>query len=226
MDREVNLLIKNIEDLKTTQKASMTFYSGFLSGSEIVVVKSGVGKVNAAACTQALIDTFKPTAILCIGVAGALREELSINDTVVSKDVIQHDVDSSCFGYEVGEISNMGIKSFKGSTKLINIAKKVHKKKFNKEKIFVGTILSGDQFICNKEKVTYLRKTFGGYCVEMEGAAIGHVCYLNDVPFLVIRSISDKADGTAVDDYETFVIQTAKKSYKLVEGILRELSIN
>lgn len=223
MDREIDLFIEKLEDVQIYSKAHMDFFCGNFQGERLVAVKSGVGKVNAACCTQILIDKYKPKAIFCTGVAGALREDLDFNDTVISRDVVQYDVDASCFGHEPGEIPNLGIKAFKASNELIEIARSAHQQIFKNNRIVIGRILTGDQFISSPEKSHIIRTKFNGDCVEMEGGAIGQVCYLNDIPFLIIRSISDKADGTAVHDYKTFVDESAKKSFKLISSMIKML---
>lgn len=223
MDREVALFIKNLEQMSVMTKASMTFYSGVLYGKKVAVVKCGVGKVNAAVCTQILIDNYKPEIVICTGVAGALRDDMNFGDTVVSSDVVQYDVDATSFGHELGEIPNLGIKFFKSCPELIDMAVKIHENSFKESKVFVGRVLTGDQFVCSKQKAGFLRQTFDGFCVEMEGGSIGQVCYLNDTPFLIIRSISDRADGTATGDYTIFADETARKSFHIVAGMVKLL---
>jgi len=141
---------------------------------------------------------------------------------VISRDVVQYDVDASTFGHEPGEIPNLGIKAFNASRDLAEKALKVHKCLFPDKKAILGRVLTGDQFISSHEKAKLLVETFDGACVEMEGAAIGHVCYLNSIPFLVIRSISDKADGEAVKDYKAFADEVANKSYKLLSEMIKD----
>lgn len=226
MDREVELFIKNISEPEIMNRASMTFYKGVLKGQKVVVVKSGVGKVNAAICTQILIDYYKPDAVFCTGIAGSLREDLYVGDTVISEDVVQYDVDGTVFGHELGEIPNLGVKNFMASSELIERAVNAHKKLFKDKKVIAGRILTGDQFISSKEKADYLKNVFNGDCVEMEGGAVGQTCFLNKTPFLIIRSISDNADGKAKIDYDVFADETAKKSYKLITGILESLKNN
>nr|WP_148866992.1 5'-methylthioadenosine/adenosylhomocysteine nucleosidase [Thermosediminibacter litoriperuensis] len=220
LDREIALFCEKLQDKKTMTKASITFFSGTLKGKDTVVVKSGVGKVNAAVCTQVMIDYFAPSAIICTGVAGALREDLDIGDIVISSDVVQHDVDGTAFGHELGEIPNLGVKVFSADATLAGIAREVARKLVKGRRVLTGRILTGDQFITSEEKVKFLRSFFDGACVEMEGGAIGQVCYLNKVPFLIIRSISDRADGKAVSVYETFADEAARNSSGIVLGII------
>ncbi|MCF6095859.1 5'-methylthioadenosine/adenosylhomocysteine nucleosidase [Thermovorax subterraneus] len=223
LDKEVTFLCEKLEKIKTMKKAYLTFHQGILKGKEVVVVKSGVGKVNAALCTQILIDYFKTDSIFCTGVAGALREELDIGDVVISTDVAQHDVDGTVFGHEPGEIPNLGVKFFKADENLVEIAWEVACRTLKGKKAVKGRILTGDQFISSADRVRYLREYFDGSCVEMEGGAIGHVCYVNDVPFVVIRSISDRADDKAVVVYEEFSEVAAKNSSNIILGILDNL---
>lgn len=223
LDKEVALLCEKLEKTRTVHRASLTFHQGILQGKEVVVVKSGVGKVNAALCAQLLIDYFRPNAIFCTGVAGALREELDVGDVVISTDVAQHDVDGTVFGHEPGEIPNLGVKFFKADENLVEIAWEVACRTLKGKKAVKGRILSGDQFICSAERVKYLRDVFDGSCVEMEGGAIGHVCYVNDVPFVVIRSISDRADDKAVVVYEKFAEEAARNSSNIILGVLDNL---
>ncbi|MFO7151633.1 MAG: 5'-methylthioadenosine/adenosylhomocysteine nucleosidase [Bacillota bacterium] len=220
LDKEIALLCEKLEKAETYCRASLTFHRGVLQGQEVVVVKCGVGKVNAALCTQLLIDVFKPDAVFCTGVAGALKEDLDVGDVVVSTEVAQHDVDGTNFGHEPGEIPNLGITYFKADEELADIAWKVACKILKGKKAVKGRILSGDQFVCSSERVKYLRDVFDGSCVEMEGGAIGHVCFVNEIPFVVIRSISDRADDEAVVVYEKFAEEAARNSSNIILGVL------
>ncbi|MCG0274688.1 MAG: 5'-methylthioadenosine/adenosylhomocysteine nucleosidase [Thermosediminibacteraceae bacterium] len=223
LDKELAMFYEKLKDVKTMTRASLTFFSGTLEGKSVVVVKSGVGKVNAALCTQLLIDYFRPSVIFCTGVAGALREDLDVGDVVISTDVVQHDVDGTAFGHELGEIPNLGVKYFQADEKLVEIAYEVARKLIKKKKVVKGRVLSGDQFISSLEKVVFLREYFDGACVEMEGGAIAQVCYINKVPFLIIRSISDKANHKAVMVYDEFATEAARNSSEIVLGVINNL---
>jgi len=220
MDREIKLLCNRMSDVSKISKLHLDFYLGKIKGKRAVVVKSGVGKVNAAVCTQLLIDHFSPKYIICTGVAGGLLDSLKTGDVVVSKDLIQYDVDASPFGHEIGEIPNMGVKIFNADEELVEKAFYIGKKILKENKIIKGRVLTGDKFVNSEEMVKYLRNYFEGACVEMEGGAIAHVCFLNKMPFVVIRSISDKADGKALTDYKNFVELASKTSAEIVEGII------
>ena len=216
MDEEVAKLKEHMTDVTVTSKASMDFYKGKLNGKDVVVVRSGIGKVNAGICTQILVDDFHIDAVINTGIAGSLRNEINIGDIVLSTDTVEHDMEATAFGYPVGQIPRMNTFSFKADENLIELAKKCCEKVNPEVSIFTGRVVSGDQFISNKEKKNWLIETFDGYCTEMEGAAIAHCAYLNNIPFLIIRAISDKADDSAQMDYPTFEALAIERSVKLM----------
>ena len=211
MEVEVASLKEQMKDIQVTRKASMEFYSGIIEGKNVVVVRSGIGKVNAAVCTQILIDDFKAEVVINTGIAGSLNADINIGDIVVSTDLIHHDMNAVAFGYPVGQIPQMEAFSF-------------HSEEANPDiEVFEGRIASGDQFVADQGVKDFITKEFGAYAVEMEGAAIAQAAYLNNVPFLVIRAISDKADGSAEMDYPTFEAQAAEHSFKLTLRILKDI---
>ena len=211
-----------LSDSKVTKKAGMEFYEGVLYGKNVVVVKSGIGKVNAAICTQVLVDIFKVDAIINTGIAGSLNEKINIGDIVLSKDALQHDMDTSAFGDPIGVIPRMDVSTFPGDEKLIALAEECCSKVLPQIQTFVGRVVSGDQFISDKSKKQWLTDTFHGYCTEMEGAAIAHAAYLNGIPFLVIRAISDKADDSAGMDYPAFEAMAIENSVKLLSAMIEK----
>jgi len=226
MDVEIELLKEDLELENTVEKVNMKFYEGRLNNKDVVLVRSGIGKVNAALCAQILIDNFAVDKVIFTGVAGAIDEDLDVGDIVVSTDAIQHDLDASVIGHELGEVPNMDKIVFAADEELILLAAEAGKKLVADGadiKVVKGRVLSGDQFIADYEKVAWLRETFAGYCAEMEGAAVGHACFLNDTPFVIIRSMSDKADGSAEVDYPTFMKKAANRSYEIVEEMLRNI---
>lgn len=220
MDEEIKILKDKMEIDKVTEKAKMEFCEGKLNGKDIVLVRCGIGKVNAAICTQILITYFNVDCIINTGVAGAIHDSLNIGDIVISTDVVQHDVDATGFGYELGEIPRLDVYKFKADERLIDIAKKVAVEELVGHKLYEGRILSGDVFVASPEKKDKLWKNFKGYCVEMESAAIGQTCYLNNIPFVIFRAISDKADGSAHVNFNEFVIESAKNSAEIVQRII------
>lgn len=223
MEEEVTMLKEKIELKNVESVAGMEFLTGNLYNHNVIIVRCGIGKVNAAICTQLLIDQFKVQAVINTGVAGALHPELNIGDIVISKDTLQHDFDVTGFGHPIGEIPRMETSIFKADQTLIQLTKNATKKIKNVQNVYIERIVSGDQFISDHDKKTYIFKTFNGYCTEMEGAAIAQTCYLNTIPFVIIRAISDKADKTAEINFSEFVQETARRSSEIISLMLKSL---
>ena len=222
MEIEVNRIKEQMEDVSVTDKAGMSFFEGKWNGNDVVVVRSGIGKVNAAVCAQILADTFHADAIINTGIAGSLKNEINIGDIVLSTDAIQHDMDAQGFGYAPGVIPQMEVSDFQADEKLIELAKKCCAEVCPDIQVFTGRVVSGDQFISDKKKKEWLSSQFEGLCAEMEGAAIAQAAYLNHVPFLIIRAISDKANDSATMDYPEFEAMAAENSVKLLADIVRQ----
>ena len=223
MDEEVSRLKVNMQVKKVEKKACMEFFEGDLAGKDVVIVRSGIGKVNAGICTQILVDDFGVDAVINTGVAGSLRNEINIGDIVLSTDALQHDMDATGFGYEPGVIPRMEDSVFVADEKLRSLAKEVNESVNTEIATFEGRVVSGDQFISDHDKKEQLVNTFQGYCTEMEGAAIAQVCYLNQIPFLIIRAISDKADNSATMDYGEFEVKAIEHTVKLLTGMMDKL---
>ena len=215
MEEEVSQLIEAMENKEKVTCAGMDFYSGTLKGKDAVVVQSGIGKVNMALCTQILADKFDVEAVINTGVAGGLYKDIEIGDIVISKDAVQHDVDATVFGYKVGEIPRMDTSCFEADKDLIELAKKTCEEVNPDINCYVGRVVSGDQFISDNDKKHYLINEFDGYCAAMAQAA-----HLNQIPFIVLRAISDKADQEAAGSYEEFEKAAIKHIVRLVLGIL------
>ena len=224
MDEEVAQIKEKMTDVTVTSVAGMDFYQGKLGGKDAVVVRSGIGKVNAGMCSQILADRFHISAIVNTGIAGSLRAEINIGDIVVSTDAVQHDMDATGFGYPVGQIPQMEEFSFPADETLRNLALKCCKEVNPDIGVFTGRIVSGDQFISDRVKKDWIAKNFGGFCTEMEGAAIAQAAYLNHVPFLIIRAISDKADNSATMDYSEFEVKAVRHSVNLILAIAERYS--
>lgn len=222
MDIEVSKIKEMLEDVQILSKAGMEFYSGKWHGKDVTVVRSGIGKVNAGICTQILVDVFKVDAIINTGIAGSLKAEINIGDIVLSSDALQHDMDATGFGYPLGVIPQMKVSDFTASEELIALAEKCCREVCPDISTFTGRIVSGDQFVSSKEKKEELVKNFEGYCTEMEGAAIAQGAYLNQVPFLIIRAISDKADDSATMDYPAFEAMAVENSVKLLSAMVQQ----
>ena len=225
MDQEVSILKEKMEVKKIDKRASMEFYVGILNGKEVVIVKCGVGKVNAAMCTQSLIDMYGVSAIINTGIAGSLDADIDIGDIVLATDTVEHDMDVSALGYEPGVIPDTELSVFKTSDELLKIAQDSVDAANIGVKVFTGRVVSGDQFIWSKDKKKWLVETFGGRCAEMEGAAIGHVAVLNKVPYLVVRAISDKADDSAEMDYPTFAAKAIENSVNMMTEIIKRYEV-
>ena len=223
MEVEVETLKKHMKVRRTVKKAHMEFCEGVLGGKEVVVVRSGIGKVNAAVCTQILVDDFKADTVINTGIAGSLKAEINIGDIVVSTDLVHHDMDAVNFGYPLGQIPQMDTFSFKADERLVELAEKACHEVNPEIQVFRGRIVSGDQFIADKAVKNRITENFQGYCTEMEGAAIGQAAYLNGIPFLVVRAISDKADGSANMDYAEFEMAAIEHSVKLTVGMIQAL---
>ena len=224
MDEEVNKLKEVLADVTVDTVAGMSFYKGLLGEKPVVIVRSGIGKVNAGICTQILADKYSVDYIINTGIAGSLKNEINIGDIVLSEDAVQHDMEAVAFGYEPGVIPRMETSAFKGDKKLIEIAKNACKTACPEVGVHVGRVLTGDQFISDKNVKNRLIDTFAGYCCEMEGAAIAQAAYLNGIPFLIIRAISDKADDSANMDYPTFEAIAIENSVKLMKEMITQIS--
>lgn len=220
MELEVEQLKKNMSITEIVKKASMEFYVGTLNGVDVIVVRCGVGKINAALCVQILADIFHVTHIINTGIAGSLNADLNIGDILVSEDAIHHDMDVTIFGYRPGEVPALGVCEFSADKEMINAAVVSCKESNPDINVKTGRVVSGDQFISSKEKKQFLIDTFHGDCAEMEGASIAHGAYLNGIPFVIIRAISDKADDSAEMDYPSFEKAAAKHSARLVERMI------
>ena len=220
MEEEVNIIKGKMQGVKIRQLAGMEFHEGVMNNKPVVVVHSGIGKVNAAVCTQILIDVFLIDAVINTGVAGSLRNEIDIADLVLSTDALQHDMDATGFGYEAGVIPRMDCSIFPADPELVGLAEEICRTEISGISVHTGRVVSGDQFISDQKKKEWLVSTFGGYCTEMEGAAIAHAAYLNRVPFLIIRAISDKADHSAEMSYAEFESLAIQSTVKLVTGLI------
>lgn len=223
MEDEVSRLKETMENVTITKKASMDFYEGTLEGKKAVVVRSGIGKVNAGICTQILADVFQVDAVINTGIAGSLNNDVNIGDIVLSTDVLHHDMNAVGFGYKRGQIPQMDVFSFTADEKLRSLGKKICEQVNPDISVFEGRILSGDQFISDNAVKEDLINEYGGYAVEMEGAAIAQASYLNGIPFLIVRAISDKADGSAHMDYPAFEAKAIEHSVKLTLNMVKEL---
>ncbi len=223
MEDEVAALKEAMDVRAVTEIASMEFVEGTLEGQDVVVVRSGIGKVNAGICAQILAQHFQVSRLINTGIAGSLDAGIDIGDMVISTDAVQHDVDAETFGYPLGQIPQMDVLAFPADPELVKKAEEANRRANPDIQTFTGRIASGDQFIGRQEQKDRIRDTFHPLCVEMEGAAIAQAAYLNKVSCVIIRAISDKADNSAVMDYPAFEKQAIAQSVALVRELMRSL---
>ncbi|MBR2860551.1 MAG: 5'-methylthioadenosine/adenosylhomocysteine nucleosidase [Clostridia bacterium] len=218
---EVEALKSKMQNASAKTVSNIEFTCGLLSGKEVVVAQCGIGKVFAAICAQTMILEFGIDTLINTGVAGTLTKELSVCDVAISCCTVQHDMDTSPIGDPVGLISGINVIKLPASEKLAKLAEEsVREVGLNCK---IGCIASGDQFIAAKEQKEKIISCFGAIACEMEGAAIGHVAYVNKVDYVVIRAISDSADGEAEMDYPTFVKKAAESSAKITLSLVSKL---
>ena len=204
-------IISNIEEIILYDKI---FYRGYINNKEVIVVKSNVGKVNAARICQMMIDNFDIKLVVNVGTAGSVNNILEIGDVVVADKLVQYDFDVTPFGRKLGEIENIG-EFIKVDNDLLSL--------FNDMKVHIGCIASGDKFIIDSIEKENIKNIFSALCIEMEGASIAQVCKLDNMPFLVIRSITDKQDGSAKVDFETFLESSSKKVAIILKDLVSKI---
>lgn len=207
---EIKKLINNIVEKNVYEN---TFYIGDIEEKRVVLVKSNVGKVNSARVCQMLIDNFDIELVINVGTAGSVDNNLEIGDVVVATKLIQYDFDVTPFGRKLGEIENVG-ECIRVDENLLKL--------FNGLNVKKGVIASGDKFIVNSEEKDNIRNLFGAICIEMEGASIAQVCFLDKIPFLVIRSITDKQDGSSKIDFEKFLEISSKVAANILKEVLKK----
>lgn len=220
MSEEFEVIEKLMKNISAIEKYNLKFYCGLINNKEVVLVKCGEGKVNSARATQMMIDIFDIEYIINVGVAGSLNDNLEIGDIVIGETLVQHDFDITAGGHPKGYISKELGKEFISDKKLIEKCKNIIKSDMKEINTKIGTIATGDVFcqeISLKEEII---KEFNADCVEMEGAAIAQVCTLCNIPFIVIRSISDKPNGHNNVDFEKYVVSSSKKFSKLIELLI------
>jgi adenosylhomocysteine nucleosidase len=201
----------------TRERAGLRLHEARYEGHALVLVEAGVGKVNAALCTQLLIDHYALDAVVCTGSAGALHDGLSIGDIVVATDCVQHDLHVEFLGLERGAIPFSGLRFFSAAESLVRRARAVP---LDGHTVRTGRVCTGDTFVQDEAARRQIHEELGGDCVEMEGAAVGQVCTLNDVPFLLVRAISDRADGSSDVDFQSFLREAAEASAQVVLRVL------
>ena len=228
MDVEINILIdlmKTQDNFEKKESGGLTFYTGLISGVDVVVVKSGVGKVNAALCALRLILEYNVSSIINTGIAGAIARGLGIFDMVVSTDAVYHDMDAVAFGYNPTEIPQMKVSAFPADEDMIKKAKAAFASLKNERnnKMIEGRIATGDQFISSRDVKNNIIDVCDPACVEMEGAAIAHTCFLNNVPYVILRCMSDMAEEDHEKVYVFNETEAAKQSAAVVIELLKNI---
>lgn len=221
MDIEVAGIKALLCDVSSKNISGVEFVLGKYKNEDVVVAKCGIGKVFAALCTEAMILSFAPDMIINVGIAGALDKTLDVGDVVIASHVLQHDMDTSPLGDPVGLLSGINIIEIPADEKLVSGLTRAAEALSLPHKI--GKIATGDQFVATKEQKKTIVENFGAASCEMEGGAIGQVCYVNSVPFCVLRTMSDKADGDAHIDYPTFCKTAADNNIGIIKAFLNQI---
>jgi len=221
MDIEVESIKNLLSDTKTENISGVNFVIGKFDDKDVVVAKCGVGKVFSALCTEAMILKYNPSVIINVGVAGCLTPELKIGDIVIACDVVQHDMDTSPLGDPVGMLSDINIIHIRTDERITGILEDSVKNAGFEYR--TGTIASGDQFVASSDKKDFIKRNFGAISCEMEGGSIGHVCYVNQVPFAVLRAMSDGADDGATMDFPTFCKMAAENEVTVIKNFLSRI---
>ena len=221
MQEEMQEIQKIMDNVKETKIYDLNFIIGEISNYKVVLVEAGVGKVNAARTTQILIDNFEVDAIINVGSAAASNEKLNIGDIVIANKLVQHDFDITAFGHPKGYISNVGQYLESDKELVINIEKAIKKIDNNKFKTIIGTIASGDIFCTEINMKDKIKSTFNADAIEMEGAAIAQVCKLDNIPFIVIRGISDSPNGNNKVTFEEYLEQASQRCAELIEIFMK-----
>lgn len=223
MQEEIETLLHLMEKKTEKEIAGSVFYDGVLEGLPVTVVQCGIGKVNAALCTQILCDLFDVTCLVNTGIAGSLCNDLDIGDMVVSRDAMYHDMDATVFGYPMGKVPQMDVTSFPADDALMAYAFAAAEG-VNPGHTKIGRVASGDQFVASREVKERIISITSALCTEMEGAAIAQTAYRNRIPFVILRAISDKADNSAEMDYPTFESIAAHRCAAVTQCLAKHLA--
>lgn len=218
MDVEVDAIKSKIKDGVITRAAGAEFVTGYIENVMVTVARCSPGKVNAALCTQAMIDKFDVDKIINVGVACSLDPKVIIKNIVIATDVCQYDIDITALGEPKGYINGINMIKIPTDPQLSELLARTAIN--SGERIHRGTVASGDTFIGNAQQKKEIANNFGAICGEMEGGAIGHVCSANNIPFAVLRSISDGGDENAAIDYPTFKKIAADMSATIITKLI------
>ena len=223
MEEEITNLKSHMQVDEVQTIAGMSFFKGAVKGTKLVLVRSGIGKVNAGICTQILASVYGVDTVINTGIAGSLNADIDIGDIVVSTSLVQYDVDARNFGYKLGEIPRMNIVEFPADQYLIDKTQSVFDSLGLGIKLYKGMVATGDKFVSEDSLKAEIISNFHAYCVEMEGAAIAQAAMLNNMACVVIRAISDKADNSADVDYRSFEAKAIENMSKISLALVDSL---
>lgn len=223
MEEEISNLKSHMQVEEVQTIAGMSFFKGAVKGIELVLVRSGIGKVNAGICTQILASVYGVDTVINTGIAGSLNADIDIGDIVVSTSLVQYDVDARNFGYKLGEIPRMNIVEFPADKYLIDKTQSAFDSLDLGIKLYKGMVATGDKFVSEDSLKAEIISNFHAYCVEMEGAAIAQAAMLNNMACVVIRAISDKADNSADVDYRSFEAKAIENMSKISLALVDSL---
>jgi MTA/SAH nucleosidase len=223
MEEEISNLKSHMQVEEVQTIAGMSFFKGAVKGIELVLVRSGIGKVNAGICTQILASVYGVDTVINTGIAGSLNADIDIGDIVVSTSLVQYDVDARNFGYKLGEIPRMNIVEFPADKYLIDKTQSAFDSLDLGIKLYKGMVATGDKFVSEDSLKAEIISNFHAYCVEMEGAAIAQTAMLNNMACVVIRAISDKADNSADVDYRSFEAKAIENMSKISLALVDSL---
>ena len=223
MEEEITNLKSHMQVDEVQTIAGMSFFKGAVKGTKLVLVRSGIGKVNAGICTQILASVYGVDTVINTGIAGSLNADIDIGDIVVSTSLVQYDVDARNFGYKLGEIPRMNIVEFPADKYLIDKTQSVFDSLGLGIKLYKGMVATGDKFVSEDSLKAEIISNFNAYCVEMEGAAIAQAAMLNNMACVVIRAISDKADNSANVDYRSFEAKAIENMSKISLALVDSL---
>ncbi len=227
MDVEVELITNELQNVETKVLAGKKFHKGMIDGVEVVAVVSGIGKVNAAMCTQKMIDEYNPQIIINSGIAGSLKSNIKIADIVIADKLCQHDLDITLGEYEGGKYQPGQLSVDKSpfltaSKSLVKQLYDIAASEIGEDKVFIGTIATGDQFVYSTERKDFITKYFDGSAVEMESGSIAYVCQENNVDYAVLRAISDNADEDAPTTFDEFAEQAAHRGANIFINFVKK----
>jgi len=223
MEEEVTLLRARMDGVETATHAGITVARGTFDGVPVVLAQCGIGKVNATICTQMLIDLYQPSRLVFSGVAGGLLPNMRPGDLVVGSHVIQYDLDITAFGHRPGALPGRN-RMIEADPGLVAACTQAYDAAFDGQPdapaLMAGTIVSGDRFISDPKTLRWLQREFAALATEMEGAAVGYTCQLNDVPFVVVRGLSDTAGDDAPEDFSANLTRVCQNSFQLMERLV------